>query len=71
MEDAQKDVPITVIRACVTAILMYGLPILAIVCVLPKSQITGVGGFMDSVKAVFTVFGGHSEVASTARSTSR
>ena len=43
---------------------MYGLPILAIVCVLPKSQITGVGGFMDSVKAVFTVFGGHSEVAS-------
>ena len=64
MEDAQKDVPITVIRAMVTAILMYGLPILAIVCVLPKSQITGVGGFMDSVKAVFTVFGGHSEVAS-------
>ncbi len=43
---------------------MYGLPILAIVCVLPKSQITGVGGFMDSVKAVLTVFGGHSEVAS-------
>jgi amino acid transporter len=63
MEDAQKDVPITVLRACVTAILMYGLPILAIVCVLPKSQITGVGGFMDSVKAVFTVFGGHAEVA--------
>jgi amino acid transporter len=64
MEDPQHDVPVTVIRAMFTAILMYGLPILAIVCVLPKSQITGVGGFMDSVKAVFTVFGGHSEVAS-------
>ena len=64
MEDPQHDVPVTVIRAAFTAILMYGLPILAIVCVLPKSQITGVGGFMDSVKAVFTVFGGHSEVAS-------
>ena len=63
MEDAQKDVPVTVLRACVTAILMYGLPILAIVCVLPKSQITGVGGFMDSIKAVFTVFGGHADVA--------
>ena len=63
MENPQSDVPVTVLRACVTAILMYGLPILAIVCVLPKSQITGVGGFMDSVKAVFTVFGGHSEVA--------
>ena len=64
MENPQRDVPVTVLRACITAILMYGLPILAIVCVLPKSQITGVGGFMDSVKAVFTVFGGHSEVAS-------
>jgi amino acid transporter len=64
MEDPQRDVPVTVLRACITAILMYGLPILAIVCVLPKSQITGVGGFMDSVKAVFTVFGGTSEVAS-------
>jgi glutamate:GABA antiporter len=62
MKDPQRDVPITVLRAMVTAILMYGLPILAIVCVLPKSQITGVGGFMDSVKAVFTVFGGRSEV---------
>ena len=31
MEDPQSDVPITVLRACVTAILMYGLPILAIV----------------------------------------
>ena len=55
--------PVTVLRACVTAILMYGLPILAIVCVLPKSQITGVGGFMDAVKAVLTPFGGHSTVA--------
>ena len=64
MKDPQKDVPITVLRAMITAILMYGLPILAIVCVLPKNQITGVGGFMDSVKAVFTVYGGHSEVTS-------
>ena len=32
MEDPQRDVPVTVLRACITAILMYGLPILAIVC---------------------------------------
>ena len=63
--------PVTVLRACVTAILMYGLPILAIVCVLPKSQITGVGGFMDAVKAVFTVFGGTAKWPATDRSTSR
>jgi amino acid transporter len=58
MEDAQKDVPITVLRACVTAILMYGLPILAIVCVLPPDSISGVSGFMDAVAVVFTVYGG-------------
>ena len=64
MKDPQKDVPVTVIRAMITAIIMYGLPILAIVCVLPKSQIFGVSGFMDSVKAVFTVYGGEARVAS-------
>ena len=28
MKDAQKDVPVTVLRACITAILLYGLPCL-------------------------------------------
>ena len=41
MEDPQKDVPITVLRAFVTAVIMYGLPILAILCVLPIEEITG------------------------------
>ena len=35
MKDPQKDVPFTVLRAFVTAILLYGLPILAVICVLP------------------------------------
>jgi amino acid transporter len=58
MKNAQRDVPITVLRACITAILMYGLPILAIICVLPSSKISGVAGFMDAVAATFTVYGG-------------
>jgi glutamate:GABA antiporter len=58
MKNAQRDVPVTVLRACITAILMYGLPILAIVCVLPQSKISGVGGFMDAVAATFSVYGG-------------
>ena len=37
---------------------MYGLPVLAIVCVLPQKAITGVSGFMDAVSATFTVYGG-------------
>ena len=43
MKDAQKDVPVTVLRACVTAILLYGLPVLAIISVIPPSQIKGKG----------------------------
>ena len=62
MEDAAKDVPVTVTRALVTAILMYGLPVLAIVCVLPKDKITGVSGFMDAIAATFTVYGGAADV---------
>ncbi len=62
MKNPQRDVPVTVIRAMFTSILMYGLPILAIICVLPSDQISGVGGFLDSVKAVFTVYGGTAEV---------
>jgi amino acid transporter len=58
MEDAQKDVPFTVLRACVTAILLYGLPILAIVCILPAKDISGVSGFMDAVNVAFSVYGG-------------
>jgi amino acid transporter len=57
MKDPQKDVPIAVLRAMITSILMYGLPILAIICVLPADQITGIGGFMSAVALVFTVWG--------------
>ena len=62
MNDPQKDVPFTVLRAAVTAILLYGLPILAVIAVLPKEQITGVDGFMTAVGSVFTVYGGAASV---------
>jgi glutamate:GABA antiporter len=58
MKDAQKDVPVTIRRAWLVAILAYGAPILAILLVLPKEQITGLGGFVDAIKTVFTVYGG-------------
>src|SRR3954449_1027846 len=62
MKDPQKDVPFTVLRAAVTAILLYGLPILAVIAVLPKDDISGVDGFMTAVAAVFTVYGGAASV---------
>jgi amino acid transporter len=52
-------VPFTVIRSAFAAMVLYGVPILAILLVLPVSQITSLGGFIDAMKTVFTVYGGN------------
>src|SRR4029079_12787166 len=49
--------PFTVMRATIASVLLYGIPILAILMVLPTEQITGLGGFIDAMKSVFTVYG--------------
>jgi amino acid transporter len=59
MHDPQRDVPYTVIRSAIGAIVLYGGPILAILLVLPTSAISSLGGFLDAMKTVFTVYGGH------------
>jgi glutamate:GABA antiporter len=41
-----------------TTFLAYGIPILAILIVLPQNQVSGLTGFLLSVKSVFTVYGG-------------
>src|SRR3954470_6804597 len=56
MTNPQKDVPFTIRRALIVAVLAYGIPILAILLVLPTSQITSLGGFVDAIKTVFTVY---------------
>lgn len=58
MKDPQKDVPYTIRRAMIVAVLAYGIPILSILLVLPAEQITSLGGFVDAIKTVFTVYGG-------------
>lgn len=58
MKDPQRDVPFAVLRSAMTAVVLYGVPILAIITVLPADQITGLGGFIDAMKSVFTVYGG-------------
>ncbi len=58
MKDPQKDVPFSIARSAVISSLLYGLPILGILIVLPTAQVTGLGGFTDAIKAVFTVYGG-------------
>src|SRR3954449_5433723 len=63
MKDPQKDVPFSVLRSAFGTVVLYGVPILAILLVLPVSQVTSLGGFLDATKTVFTVYGGHVETA--------
>ncbi len=58
MSNAKRDVPFAVLRSGFASFLLYGGPILGILLVLPKGQIGSLGGFIDAVKAVFTIYGG-------------
>lgn len=58
MKDPKRDVPYAVFRSAIGTVLLYGGPILAILLVLPKDQITGLSGFITSIQTVFTVYGG-------------
>ncbi|HEV8155658.1 MAG TPA: APC family permease [Gaiellales bacterium] len=58
MKDPQKDVPITIIRSMIASILLYGIPILAIILIVPAQQLSGVSGLSDALKIVYTVYGG-------------
>jgi glutamate:GABA antiporter len=58
MQNPQRDVPAAVAGSAVATLLLYGVPSLAILLVLPRGHVTGLGGFLDAIKAVFTVYGG-------------
>ncbi|MEU2335389.1 APC family permease [Streptomyces sp. NPDC013172] len=66
MTDPQKDVPYGIFRSAVLSVLLYALPILGILLVLPVKAITGLGGFVDALRQVFTVYGGHVAADGTA-----
>ena len=58
MENPSRDVPISVFQAGVLGVLSYVIPILGILLVLPLDKVTGIGGFIDAVTEVFSVYGG-------------
>jgi glutamate:GABA antiporter len=63
MENPQKDVPLSVLRSGITGVLMYVIPVLCIILVLPAKAVTGIGGFIDAVTLVFNgVYGGAAHV---------
>jgi amino acid transporter len=58
MVDAQRDVPQSIIGSGVLSAFCYLTPILLVLLVLPASKISGLGGFLDAVKASYTIYGG-------------
>jgi amino acid transporter len=58
MRDPRRDLPVAIARAGIGQALMYGIPILAVLIVLPAEQITSLHGLIDAMQTVFTVYGG-------------
>jgi amino acid transporter len=58
MENAQRDVPLAVLRSGIIGVLAYAIPIFGIVLVLPLKDVTGISGFIDAVTKTFGVYGG-------------
>ncbi|MFI7336464.1 APC family permease [Streptomyces sp. NPDC050085] len=58
MTNPRRDIPLSILRSGLAAVLLYGGPILGILFVLPGKEIGSLGGFIDACKAVFTVYGG-------------
>jgi glutamate:GABA antiporter len=55
----RRDVPFAILRSGIGTVLFYGVPILAILLVLPASRLSNVSGFLDALQQVFVVYGGH------------
>jgi amino acid transporter len=58
MTHAKRDLPYAAFRTSALAIILYGIPIMAVLLVLPINQVTGLTGFVDALKSAFTVYGG-------------
>ncbi|MGW3950266.1 APC family permease [Streptomyces sp. NPDC004752] len=63
MKDASRDVPSGIAKSVVAATVLYGLPVLGILLVLPSSQATGLAGFPDAFRQALTAVGGHVSTA--------
>jgi glutamate:GABA antiporter len=57
MVDPQHDVPKAILRTLVVGAVLYCLPVLGIILVLPPELVTGLSGFLDALSATFVVYG--------------
>jgi amino acid transporter len=58
MTHAKRDLPYAAFRTSALAMVLYGIPILTVLLVLPINQVNGLTGFVDALKSAFTVYGG-------------
>jgi amino acid transporter len=58
MTNPKRDVPFAIARSAVGSVLLYALPVLGILVVLPSTAVTNFSGFVDAMKDVFTIYGG-------------
>ena len=58
MTHAKRDLPYAAFRTSALAMVLYGIPILTVLLVLPISQVNGLTGIIDALKSAFTVYGG-------------
>jgi amino acid transporter len=66
MTNPQRDVPFAIARSGVGSVVLYALPVIGILIVLPASAITNFSGFASAIQSVFTVYGGHVTAAGAA-----
>src|SRR6202041_3010805 len=59
MVDPRRDIPAAIGRAGVGQLIMYAIPILTVLLVLPPSRVASLHGLIDAMATVFTVYGGH------------
>ena len=58
MTHAKRDLPYASFRTSALTMLLYGIPILTVLLVLPIGQVNGLTGFVDALRSAFTVYGG-------------
>jgi amino acid transporter len=58
MTNPQRDVPFGIARSAIASFLLYAVPVLGILIVLPASAISNFSGFANAMHSVFTVYGG-------------
>ncbi|RKR76612.1 APC family permease [Frondihabitans australicus] len=60
MTNAKRDVPFAILRSAAFSFVLYAVPILGILLVIPVDKVTNLGGFVDAIQTTFSVFGGAS-----------